>query len=456
MITIGDTYYFRRRVPVDLLERVGEKYFKRTLNTKDLQEAKIRLRRVASEHDELIKKLRSELMLSSAAAETWLATDGTLMMRYQDPLAPKPYGKSVSQLLPDVLGAKPYSQASIDAMKLAARRFTEICGEIDVTHVSRYHIETFRDVLRRLPKYPPHKVRRMMAPDQADWADMNGTNRIGVKRINDALMWVQHILKYAYDKTSAFQDRAWTNPVSGFVTKVREGEMEERLPFSIEQLEIVFGRDVYGQAATPALFWVPLILLFTGARLNEISQSAAVDVVNSGTPHFDLFSRKNGRTAKTAAGYRKVPIHQDLIDLGLLEYSKVLQDAGENYLFPELPHHRSRHRADKLSDAFITMFRGHGQKHPQSELNTPHLATHSLRHSFETNALGAGVEAEMLDIFVGHTPVGEGRKHYAKTLRQQPDVMKRTVLDKMNFPDVSWMCDLAAATIRNPVLSENR
>lgn len=443
--TVSGVYYFRRRVPKDLRELVGKEFFKDTLETRDLFEAKIRLRRAASENDALIEKLRANKPQSQQPPRMYLADDGSLMLDYQNPFAPKPYGKTVEQLLPEILSAKTYSQASIDGLKLATRRFREVCGEIDVTLIKRSHAELYRNTLQRLPTYPPHKVRSMVAPDQADWADVQGSKRLSLKRVNDGLMWIKLILDYAYNKTAAFEGRDWTNPFIGFITKVKETETEDRRPFSNSQLKIVFGPDHYSQqCSNAAFFWIPLILLFTGARLNEIAVSAAVDVVDDEVPYLDLLSRDNGRTAKTLAGYRLVPIHQTLIDLGLMEYAEMMRSTGEKHLFPTLPHHRGRHRADKLSEGFISSFRNYGKANPQTKLNTPLLTTHSLRHSFETNALTDGVAPEMLDIFLGHTPVGEGRKSYAKTLRENPTAMKRNVLDHMRFPDVSWMKKMAA------------
>lgn len=55
----GDMYYYRRRVPADIQPLVGRKFWKKTLRTSKEQEAKERARAAASEHDQIIKAIRS-------------------------------------------------------------------------------------------------------------------------------------------------------------------------------------------------------------------------------------------------------------------------------------------------------------------------------------------------------------------------------------------------------------
>lgn len=98
---------------------------------------------------------------------------------------------------------------------------------------------------------------------------------------------------------------------------------------------------------SPHYYWLPLIALFTGARINELSQLSLSDFdkTAAGTwflkiarldddeddPH-KLKSRKNQNSR------RDVPVHKALIEYGLIEWRNRLRDAGYNRLFPELKH----------------------------------------------------------------------------------------------------------------------
>lgn len=56
---VKGTFYYARRVPEDVADRVGKKFWRSSLRTKDRREAVKRARPIADEHDALIERLRS-------------------------------------------------------------------------------------------------------------------------------------------------------------------------------------------------------------------------------------------------------------------------------------------------------------------------------------------------------------------------------------------------------------
>lgn len=90
-------------------------------------------------------------------------------------------------------------------------------------------------------------------------------------------------------------------------------------------------------------FWLPVIGLFTGMRVNEICQlNPAVDIREdeNGIWYFSVNDEGDAgegieKSVKTAAGVRVVPIHSKLIELGLLDYVGALKSAGHKQLFPQ-------------------------------------------------------------------------------------------------------------------------
>ncbi|HET6519926.1 MAG TPA: hypothetical protein VFG47_08900 [Geminicoccaceae bacterium] len=63
-----------------------------------------------------------------------------------------------------------------------------------------------------------------------------------------------------------------------------------------------------------APMWVPLVAAFSGMRSGKICELAVEDVKEAdGVPYFEVTA------AKTEAGVRRVPVHPQLVRLGLLE-----------------------------------------------------------------------------------------------------------------------------------------
>jgi integrase len=85
-------------------------------------------------------------------------------------------------------------------------------------------------------------------------------------------------------------------------------------------------------------YWLPLIALYSGARLGEIAQLLIKDVRKI-DEHWCFHICKHGDTrksVKTAGSERVVPIHPELIRLGLIGYRERLAGDGHVSLFPEI------------------------------------------------------------------------------------------------------------------------
>jgi integrase len=87
---------------------------------------------------------------------------------------------------------------------------------------------------------------------------------------------------------------------------------------------------------TSGLYWVPLIAAYTGMRREEIA-GIGVDYIREedGIVFFDIIDTDD-RRLKTVASRRRVPVHNDLIDLGLHDVVCAAKVRGGGLLFPDL------------------------------------------------------------------------------------------------------------------------
>jgi integrase len=85
-------------------------------------------------------------------------------------------------------------------------------------------------------------------------------------------------------------------------------------------------------------YWIPLIAIFTGARLGEISQLTVQDFkIANGINLMGIVAEdRDSRRVKTVASQRWIPVHSQLIDLGLLEFVAGAQRRSVERLFPEI------------------------------------------------------------------------------------------------------------------------
>ena len=97
-----------------------------------------------------------------------------------------------------------------------------------------------------------------------------------------------------------------------------------------------------------ALPWIMAIALYSGMRQGEICDLDASEVrEQDGVPYFDVTA------AKSEAGVRRVPVHSELIRLGVLEYVAAI---GSGPLFPGValagPDRKRAHTLAKRFPAF--------------------------------------------------------------------------------------------------------
>jgi len=145
-------------------------------------------------------------------------------------------------------------------------------------------------------------------------------------------------------------------------------------------------------------FWVPLVALFTGARVNEICQLLTADIMQvKGHWVFNITDEGDGdKQIKNQNSKRVVPIHTTLIELGLLNYHKAQQNAEQQWLFPEIePDSRGR-RGGHFSDFYGKYIEQIGVKVDRR------LNFHSFRHTMMDALRDAGFMDHEIAVIVGH------------------------------------------------------
>src|SRR5690606_32218623 len=134
--------------------------------------------------------------------------------------------------------------------------------------------------------------------------------------------------------------------------KIKGSARDDRDPFSLGQLEKIFRAPIYTGCQSAhdwskpgnevlidsGRYWVPLISLFSGARMGEIIQLRTSDVrEEEGIVHFALLDEEDDQRLKTANARRRIPMHPELVELGFLKLVERRRKADEARLFPDLP-----------------------------------------------------------------------------------------------------------------------
>lgn len=335
-------------------------------------------------------------------------------------------GTRLSALLDDFSRHYPANAKEAGKRKGYVKRLTEFVGEdADIGTITVRQAGDFWLVLKRLPAQRRSKALAKL--------NLNELVELGLPPIGDQALF-QWLLFFRRLFEHAVQfEMIPANPFRNIKLKLDKSELagEAYTPDEIERLftsplftghDGAYDRCISGSTVTKDWrYWLPILSLWTGTRLNEWASAAKAEIVKKGEGWFlDLTQRPVGGEApnrvKTKAARRLVPIHPRLIDLGLLEY--VEAQAGP-WLFPDLHGHKL-HPSARAANWFTR----HREKIGLDK------TIHELRHTWKNAARSAGVSEEISDLISAHVSGSIGRKYGAGV---DPEALS-TAIRMIDFP----------------------
>ena len=155
--------------------------------------------------------------------------------------------------------------------------------------------------------------------------------------------------------------------------------------FTVQQLQKIFHSEFYSKhwdnnKQKRDFFWIGLLGLYTGARLNEICQLQFDDIQEEEGIKFISINDNNGKHVKTKAGIRKIPIHNEPVKLGFLNFVRLMQKQSHgknNRIFTDLVPNTRGELSAQPSKWFGKLLDSIGLKEKG-------LVFHSFRHTVRT------------------------------------------------------------------------
>lgn len=307
--------------------------------------------------------------------------------------------------------------------------FLLIIGDKSIESITREDMRLFRETLRRLP---PNRTRVKAYKDKniQELLALKVEKTLSVTTVNILVEAVGSMLGW-YVREGLLD----VNPATHLQIKDTRQDIELRQAFSADELSKIFAHPKFAQKEfkSPSYYWIPLIALYTGMRLEEISQLHCADIYessNKGIWIIDINATgldEEGRPKllKNKNARRIVPIHPILIRLGILDYHADITKKKHVRLFPDL----------KKSEGAVKFGKQPGKQFKSvvtAALGDASGKTfHSLRHTFADFYKQRGLQNDYFRQVFGHELPMLAAKQYGEKF--PPEILYENVIVKLDY-----------------------
>jgi len=333
-----------------------------------------------------------ELALVSQAARAAPAAHNSAGAGRREPEKRSPlFSELIEDYKRDRLAANKWTPKTQDENLAVYKLCIGIIGDLPISEIGEDQALTYVEALKKLPpnmnKIPAYRGKTISEIIALNAAPM------ATRTINKSLERVSSLFKFAIFKPK--YDLRY-NPFSG--RSLDESDVQQREPFTVEEQVLLFGAAEHAgrQYKTAYNYWLPLMGLLTGARLNELCQLHLSDFnVIGGIDCINIQDAEDGQRVKNKSARRLVPVHDKLIEVGLIRYVERLRAQGHDRLFPNLE--LTEDGYGKMPSRWFGRFKkrcGIMEKHTK--------VFHSFRHTFISSLPNNDVPETAIAPIVGH------------------------------------------------------
>ncbi|WP_443690480.1 tyrosine-type recombinase/integrase [Pseudomonas sp.] len=353
-------------------------------------------------------------------------------------------------------------------MKTMCGMFVDLMGDQLVQSVSRQMLRSYQQKLLLLPRNIYQTRRKFSVTSASELRQLTAKYKLDTMTLVTSNNYMQKLGEMF--GWAVREDYLIKNPTLNLTqTRPKKRDQDARDVFDAADLNRIFSAPWFSNGGNypaagpnknfrPHHYWLPLLGLYTGARLNEICQLNLEDIRDSsdGTWLIHIndsqteniepnISSRPRKKLKTTNANRVIGVHHHLIKLGLITYKKHLEALGYSRLFPELRFDDKKGFGKAAGKWFNDRYLGEILKMPRDGRK----CFHSLRHMFISELFKSEIPEAYIAQLAGHE---RGETISAKRYRKDvADQQLAGYVDRLDFklPEIQpFACDAAAGYLR--------
>ena len=305
-IVRGGVYYLNLRW--------NNQFIRQSLATKDPMEAVQKVNQLApifsnsNACDQALRKQVSEVVGSGRSSQgspfTLVQTDESSLLLSQG------FSLYKKEQLIENWGVRTAAQN-----EASFKQLIEVIGDIPITAITKSVVREYKQTLL---SYPANRYKGKRKEKTLEQLVEEGCVSISLETVRNIMGRVSSFFNWLVK-----QDYTENNPFSGIAPRRVHSARSERSSFTDDDLKLLFGTPIFKDKIYTHdwQYWLPLLALYTGARLEELCQLKVQDFkVMDGCYYIDIHGEGDTQNrVKTPSSIRKIPVHGELINLGLLD-----------------------------------------------------------------------------------------------------------------------------------------
>ena len=344
--------------------------------------------------------------------------------------------------------------SSIGETEISFLDFIEIIGDKPISDYTRNDARDYRNALSRLPKnrkkvkdYRDSSLKEILSMDVPD------SHIIGIETQTKLNSRIVAFWNFLVDEYNDFVNENVFKKTSTSKVSIRKKDKKDA--FTKDDMKVIFNPDNYlGEIFDNKYqrtknfiypyYFIPILAVHTGCRLEEICMIKTEDIVRVGKIWVYRL-RETGEygdeetKVKTQSSERDVPLHPVLVEtLGFVKYVQFIKKKGHERVFHELPINPKKKTYHKNVGRF---FNERYLKKIGLKPTDRKLSFHSFRHSVETHLTEQNVNPRYIDYLQGHAQNGVGGDVYLKGI--PPEQLLKNCVQK-----IDWGIDFSQLKIK--------
>jgi len=286
----------------------------------------------------------------------------------------------------------------------------DVLGDVEVKLFSKKTIVELREKLGRLPAnvyklFPGKTIKQVL--------NMQGIEPMSVMSLNKHVSRLSSLLKFAIK-----EGYISVNYAERMKVPVRRRADEERKVYSQDEIHKIINH-LPRDPRKPERYWIPLIAMYSGLRLDEICQMYVEDIQQVEDIWCFNVNDEKDKKLKTLSSKRVIPVHPKLIDIGFIEYVEKIKESGAPRLWMNL----NRRDSDGYGNAFGKWFQRFNRNHITKDKAK---VFHSFRHVVADTLKQAGAQELIISEILGHANDSMTMSRYGK--RYQPKILLEALM----------------------------